>query len=88
MSRKAYAISPVMRAADVHDYLGGEGVTRDFIAAGQLKPCCEKQPASQRGRGKGRSTVFFARGDVERCANELLQGRYPGKVGGDRKEAQ
>lgn len=73
MSAKRRDIAPVMRAKEAWDYLGGEVVVRDFIKAGLLKPCCMNKPNS----APGRRIVFYRRGDVERCAHELLEGRYP-----------
>lgn len=79
--------SPYWRAMEAARYLKGYQVLKDFLSAGLLAPCAVKQPSGGRGRGKGRSMVFYDKGRVEWCANEVLAGRYPSKGGEPQKKA-
>lgn len=80
MKGKRPEVSPLMRSTDAAEYLRGQHILDDFLAAKLVKPCAVKPTKTGgRGRGKGRSTVLFSRADIEWCADELLAGRYPKK---------
>ena len=79
MSAKRRELSPVMRPVEARAYLGGRAVLEAFLRADMLKPRC----TNRKEGAKGRCVVLYSRGDIERCANELLEGRYPDQKGGD-----